>query len=816
MSLPHDCAPTHVTGQSEFIDDRAPLKTEVFVEVLPSPHAHAEIKRIHTDPALRVPGVLAVFTARDLHHNRWGTIFKDQPLLAEDTVQFVGEAVALIAATNREAAAQGRALVEVQYEILPAILSIDEAKKSESFIGGMRRIERGDIGNALKKAPHRLEGKVIIRGAEHFYLESQAAIAYPKEDGQIEVHSSSQHSTETQHVVAHALGLSYKDVVCVVKRMGGAFGGKESQAAPFAAYAALVAQKLKRPARIILNKDDDMIMTGKRNPFENDFRVGFDSSGRILSLEVDLYSDGGAYADLSTSIMERAMLHCDNAYFLPNFRARGQVCRTNFHPHTAFRGFGGPKGVATIERIIEEIAHALRMDPIDVRKINCYTDEGDRNTSPYGQKIENNCLPELFQKLEKSSEYRERRREIEAHNSTALSRGSQELRGLSLTAIKFGISFTTRFLNQANALVLIHRDGSVQVSTGATEMGQGVNARIAQLVAEELGIPRHQVRLMPTSTDKNANTSPTAASSGTDLNGAAALLAARKIKSRLSALALRLFEVPESRWARHTAGLGTEPEIEVQGLDREIHDPNEGADWPTGVATYHGVVFKDGLIHCPENLSAQACHRHLSFAALVNEAYHSRISLSDYAFYRFPGLSFNKETGKGKAFLYYTQGVAASEVSVNRYTGEVKVLRADILMDLGRPINEGLDLGQVTGGFIQGMGWVTTEKLFYNKAGALLSHSPSTYKIPSIQDTPRVFRIELLRNEQNTTTVRGTKAVGEPPLLLSLSVWTAIHDALKGLSHYRSRYPRLELPATQEEVLRGLMPESFSPWEADR
>ncbi len=812
-SLPHDSAHTHVTGQSEYIDDRALMKGEVFVEVVFSTHAHAEIKKIDTRDALKVPGVLGVFTAQDLFHNLWGTIFKDQPLLAEKEVRFVGEAVALVAAETREAAAEGRAKVRVDYKALPAILSIDAAKAAKSFIAGERKIERGQVDEALQSAPHRLEGRIVIRGADHFYLESQAVVAYPREDGQVEVHSSSQHPTETQHVVAHALGLSSKDVVCIVKRMGGAFGGKESQAAPFAAYAALVAQKLRRPARLILSKDDDMVMTGKRNPFENEYRVGFDGEGRILALEVKFYSDGGAYADLSTSIMERAMLHCENAYFIPNVRATGQVCRTHFHPHTAFRGFGGPKGVATIERIIEEVAHFLRIDPLEVRKKNCYSDADGRNITPYGQKVENNCLPELFEKLEKDCDYSTRRREIEAHNKKALIT-KEPLRGLSLTAVKFGISFTTRFLNQANALVIIHRDGTLQVSTGATEMGQGVNARIAQLVAGEFGIPRSQVRVMATTTDKNGNTSPTAASSGTDLNGAAALLAVRKIKARLAELATRLFDIPESRWARHTAGLGTEPEIEVS-WDRDANAdwsrPNEGTTAIDGVYSFGGVHFENGQVY----VEGKPQHR-FSFEALVNEAYHNRISLSEYAHYRIPGLTFNKLTGEGNAFLYFTQGTAASEVSIDQTTGEVKVLRTDILMDLGRPVNHDLDIGQVTGGFVQGMGWVTTEKLFYNKVGALLAHSPSTYKIPSVQDTPRTFQVQLLENFGNSANVRGTKAVGEPPLLLAISVWTAVHDALKGLSTYQDHYPRMELPATQEEVLRALVPDRFARWESQQ
>jgi len=551
------------------------------------------------------------------------------------------------------------------------------------------------------------------------------------------------------------------------------------------------------------------VMTGKRNPFQNDYRVGFDKDGRILSLEVDLFSDGGAYADLSTSIMERAMLHSDNAYFIPNVRVTGQVCRTHFHPHTAFRGFGGPKGVATIEHIIEQVAAAVGKDPLEVRKLCCYSSQGGRDVTHYGQVVENNCLPELFEKIEKSSDYARRRREITEQNQAALAKSAAPiLRGLSVVPVKFGISFTTRFLNQANALVIVHRDGTLQVGTGATEMGQGVNARIASIVAEEFGLPRDQVRLMPTSTDRNANTSPTAASSGTDLNGAAAVLAARKIKTRLSELASKLFEIPESQWARHTAALGTADDVTV-AEPLVTNDPNEGADWNTGIASFHGIEFRDGTVFATKNPG-----RKISFAALINEAYHYRISLSDYAHYRFPGLSFNKLEGKGQAFLYFTQGVAACEVGVDLATGETKVQRVDILMDLGRPVNHGLDVGQVTGGFVQGMGWVTTEKLFYNKLGALLSHSPSTYKIPSVQDTPRVFNVELLKNEKNYSNVRGTKAAGEPPLLLAIGVWTAIHDALKVLPHCRGTYPRMELPATQEEVLRATYPAQFARWES--
>ena len=423
-SAPHDSAWLHVLGQSEFIDDRPEMTGEVFVGVVYSTSAHARIRTLDASSALKSPGVLAVFTAADFHEKNWGTIFKDQPLLAENEVRFVGEAIAIVAAESREAARRGRDLVKVAYEELPAILTIASAKIAKSYIAGARKIERGDFQSALKSSPHKISGHIVIRGADHFYLESQVAIVYPKEDGQLEVHSSSQHPTETQHVVAHALGLSLNRVVCIVKRMGGAFGGKESQAAPFAAYAALVAHRLRRPARIALTKDDDMIMTGKRNPFENSYRVGFDDEGRILALDAELYSDGGAYADLSTSIMERAMLHIDSAYFIPNLRVRGQVCRTNFHPHTAFRGFGGPKGVATIERVIEEIAMTLQRDPLDIRKLNCYSDEAGRNITHYGQTVENNLLPEIFSRLEASSNYRTRRNEIAKFNREAENSGA--------------------------------------------------------------------------------------------------------------------------------------------------------------------------------------------------------------------------------------------------------------------------------------------------------------------------------------------------------------------------------------------------------
>lgn len=803
MSLPHDYAHTHVAGESEFVDDRPLMKNELFVDVFFSTRAHALIKRVDFTEVLKFPGVVAVFTGHDFHDNYWGTIFKDQPILATDKVQYAGEGIALIVAETLEAAQRAKHKVIIEYTDLASVMSIAEARKHGSFIIPARTIERGNVDEEMKNAPHTIEGNIVIQGHDHFYLESQVSIAYPLEDGQIEVHSSSQHPTETQHVVAHALGLPNKDVVCQVKRMGGGFGGKESQSAPFAAMAALCAMKLKRPVRICLTKDDDMIMTGKRNPFENEYKVGFDSHGQIIAMDVKLFSDAGAYADLSTSIMERAMLHSDNSYFIPHMRVVGQVCKTNHHSHTAFRGFGGPKGVATVEKIIEAVAHYLKKDPLEVRKLNLYADDG-KNLTHYGQKVENNVLARLITELEKKSDYQKRRHAITKFNQ----HDKNFVKGISLTTVKFGISFTTRFLNQGNALVIIHNDGTLQIATGATEMGQGVNARISEMVTTELGLPRNSARVVPTRTDKNANTSPTAASSGTDINGAAALLATRKIKKRLSELALKLLDVPKDKWASKTAGLGTQPEVMLDTPNLDENDPNAGTEWNTGIATYFDIQFADGWVFHPKHLDKK-----IEFKYLVLEAYLNRVSLSDYAFYKIPGIEFNKMTGQGDAFLYFTQGAACSEVSLNRDTGEVKVLRTDILMDLGRPVNHDLDIGQVTGAFIQGLGWVTTENLFYNDQGLLLSHAPSTYKIPNVQDIPREFNVELLENDENFSNVRGTKAVGEPPLLLALSAWTAVTNALSHLPQYQVDYPGIRIPATSENVLRAIAPEKFKVWE---
>ena len=766
-NTPHDSSHSHVSGESEFIDDRSFRRDELHVGVFFSPVASGQITQLDLKSALDGDGIVGIYTYKDLHGNSWGSIIQDAPMLAESRVNYVGEPIAIVAGETLAAVELAKRLIAIEIAEEQPILSIGQAIKQESFLGPIRVIECGDVDQALNKTSKKLSGRIVLGGQDQFYLESQASVAYPGEGDSIEVHSSSQHPTEVQHLVAKFLGLQLHQVVCVVKRMGGAFGGKESQAAPFAVMAALVAKKTGRAARLILTKDDDMKITGGRNPFEISYDVGFNDEGKIEALRAELFSDAGAYADLSTAIMERALLHMDNAYHIANARFTGKICRTHRAPTTAFRGFGGPKGVAAIESIIEAIAKKVGIDALEVRKKNLY--RGDKTETPYGQVFENNVLPELFSKLEQSSEYQKRRVNIAKFNEIS----NDQIRGLSMTAVKFGISFTTRFLNQGNALVNVHTDGTIQVSTGATEMGQGVNTKIAGIVAECFGINAGDVRVMTTSTEKNHNTSATAASSGVDINGAAALAACDKIKNRLAALAAQVFSDP----------VGHQPSSE-----REYQ--------PETDLSVAEIKFVDGQI------TDEKRGRKTSFADLVQLAYLHRIGLGDYAYYKIPGVDFDREAGKGNPFLYFTQGVAVSEVSIDRFTGELKVLRADILMDLGRRLNEGIDYGQTVGAFVQGMGWVTTENLFLDAKGVLKSFSPSTYKIPSIQDVPRVFNVDFIENHGSTKSLKGSKAVGEPPLLLGISVWTAVKNAL---SYLPGEADDICLPATQEEILMSIL-----------
>lgn len=770
-NIPHDSAKSHVSGQSIYIDDMPMLRNELLVDFYWSPVSSGKITSLDLSDASKVPGIIALYTYKDLGGiNKFGPIIQDEVLLAEDHVQFMGEPIVVIAAENRKAIKQAKLAIKCQIEEFPAVLTIDEAIRQQSFLAAPKRIKRGDVDAGFAAADHILEGVWFNQGQDHFYLESQAAIVYPGENDQLVVHSSTQNPTEVQEVIAHVLGLGAHQVVCITKRMGGGFGGKECQATHPAAMAALVALKTKRPARIVYTKDDDMQVTGKRHPFKNLYKVGFTKDGRITSLKVDLYADGGAAHDLSIAVLGRAMCHMDNAYYLPNADIIGYICKTNYPPNTAFRGFGGPQGVATIENIMEEIAIFLKKDAMDVRRANLYG-MTDRNVTPYGQIVFQNTLHQIFDGLEQSSDYKTRRKQIDEFNAQSMT----QLKGLACTAVKFGISFNTKFLNQASALVNIYTDGTIQVSTGATEMGQGVNTNIQQIVASEFDLDPSQVIVMPTSTEKNNNSSATAASSATDLNGSAAANACKKIRERLSDFA-----------AAH--------------LSKMVEDIEAS---PTS------IVFENGYVYDRRRPATK-----VAWSTLIHMAYRQRVNLGERGFYATPGLDFSWETGPDKTaaghpFLYFTMGAAVAEVLIDRFTGDVTVPRVDMLMDIGKPINPGIARGQLTGAFIQGMGWVTTEDLKYKENGELLSHSPTTYKIPNIQDTPPIFNVDNI-DVENPVNIKGSKAVGEPPLCLGLAVWAAVKNALTYVAP-DGAIPQLILPATNEEVLRHLSLYSKQP-----
>jgi xanthine dehydrogenase large subunit len=757
--VPHDSARLHVSGQAIYLDDMPPLRDEVLVDFVGSPLAHGRIKTVDVSAAARVNGIVAVFTHADVPgENTFGPIFHDEELLAAAECHYVGQPIVVLAGANQQALRAARAAVRIEMEELPAILTINEAIAQKRFIGPTRRIHRGDAVTAMATAEHVLEGTFTSGGQEHFYLEPQAALAISGEAGQITVHSSTQNPTEIQAVVARCLGLRQNQVVCICRRLGGGFGGKETQGAHPALLAALVAHKTGRPARIVLSCDQDMQTTGKRHPYQARYRVGFTAEGRISALKVDFFSNGGFSADLSLAVMERTLIHAENAYYIPHLEVMGTVCRTNLPSNTAFRGFGGPQAVAAIENIIEDIAAFLTRDALAIRQCNCYG-IGERNVTPYGQLVLNNTLPTLLDRLAESADYARRHKGVKTFNATSRS----ALKGISLMPVKFGISFTRRTLNQANALVNIYLDGTLQVSTGGTEMGQGLNIKIQQLAADQFALPLEAVQVMPTSTEKNNNTSPTAASASTDLNGTAAVRACLALRQRLAEVVARHFSSTDD-------GLEASP----------LH-----------------VEFADGCVFDRRRPAVR-----LSFAEVVGMAHEQRISLGERGFYATPGVDFNRETGKGNPFLYFTNGCAAAEVLIDRFTGDVKVLRVDILMDLGRSINPGIDRGQVIGGFVQGMGWVTTEELRYSEKGELLSHSPTTYKVPNATDLPPIFNVDFLDNPDNVVNLYGSKAVGEPPLLLAVSVWTAVKHALSFVGNGRRH--GLKLPATGEEILRCL------------
>ena len=756
-TIPHDSAIGHVTGSAPYIDDLPRREDELFTGFIGSPVANGTLESIDIRAARNLAGVAGVFTHADIGpHNTFGPLFCDEPFLAENRLLYIGQPVVVIAAETPEVLEQAKSLINIKFDRLDPIFAIDDAITGQHFIGPRRQIRRGNPESAIPSATHQLSGQFRSGGQEQFYLESQAAAAIPGEQGQLVIHSSTQNTSEVQTMVAEVLGLSQHQVVCICKRMGGAFGGKETQAVIPALMVGLVAQRTGRAARIVYDKDTDMRVTGKRHPYVCNWKIGFEPSGEITGMKVDFYSDGGAAADLSTSVMERTLLHAENSYYIENIEINGRVCRTNYPPNTAFRGFGGPQGVACMENIVQRVAEHLNLDALDVRLTNVYGTD-DRNITPYGQLFTGNHLSEIMTTLATTSDYKSRRSGLTEKNAS----DRFYLHGLAMTPVKFGISFTTKFLNQANALVNVYTDGTVQVSTGGTEMGQGLNTKIRQLVADEFGIPYPDVILMPTSTEKNNNTSPTAASAGTDLNGAAAVNACQEIKRRLADFAAEIFASPE------------------KGL---IPSPDH-------------IVFENRIVS-----DSRQPESGIPIGELTARARMERIDLGARGFYKTPGVDFNRETGRGNPFLYFTQGAAVAEVKIDRFTGEMSVPRVDLLIDIGKSINPGVDMGQITGGFIQGMGWVTAECLVYDETGKLLSYSPTTYKIPAITDVPIDFRCQMFPNDDNLHCIRRSKAVGEPPLLLGVAVWAAVKDALTYLPGDVD--PNLKLPATGEEILR--------------
>ena len=746
----HDSAHLHVSGRALYADD-IPLPVNTLHAAFGlSSIAHGRIRELDLSPLKLMPGVVAIATADNVPGDNNYSPHKDDPIFAAGLVQYAGQPVFAVAAECHAAARRAARAGKIEYEPLPAILDIRAALAAHSYVLPSARLVRGQPREMLSKATHRLRGSLCIGGQDHFYLEGHIAIAVPQEDGTMLVHSSTQHPTEVQQIVAHALGKRSNDVTVQCRRMGGGFGGKETQPALIAAAAAVLAHNVRRPIKLRVDRDADMLMTGKRHDFLADYEVGFDATGRVSALTVMLASRCGYSADLSGPVNDRALMHIDNAYYLEHVEVVSHRCKTHTVSNTAFRGFGGPQGMMVIEHILDEIARTLRLDSLDVRRVNFYG-VGSHNVTHYGQIVEDNIIHEIVDKLVISSGYRERRSRLATWNAS----NSIIKRGLALTPVKFGISFTATMFNQAGALLHIYSDGTVLLNHGGTEMGQGLFTKVAQVVAAELGVPLSTIRVSATDTSKVPNTSASAASASTDLNGKAAQAAAQTIRQRLVHYACEAYDVaPEA------------------------------------------VQFRDGLVAIGT--------REITFTELVGKAYQARISLSSTGFYKTPKIEWNKETMRGRPFFYFAYGAAVSEVAIDTLTGETQLLRVDILHDVGTSLNTAIDLGQIEGGFLQGVGWLTSEELWWNARGELQTHAPSTYKIPTARDWPVQATVRLFEGGPNREdTIYRSKAVGEPPLMLGMSVFHAIRDAIASLGPPGS-LPELAAPATPEAVMRAM------------
>jgi len=749
-SSPHESAVRQVSGSARYVDDIPEPANLKHAAVGISAVASGIIKHINLDAVWASPGVIDVITSKDVPgHIDIGPVFKGDPVLADGEIKFHGQPIFAVLGHNVEVAKIAATLAIIEIEETPTILSVADAKAAQSFVRPSQKMSQGDAVQGLKNAQHTAKGTLSIGGQEHLYIEGQVSMAIPEEEDRMFVYSSSQHPSEVQKLVAEVLNIKLNKVVVDMRRMGGGFGGKETQAAQWACIAALFAARKDCAVKLRLPRRQDMIVTGKRHPFENSFEVGFDDSGKISAAKIEVNGNCGHSPDLSDAIVDRAMFHVDNTYFLEHCHIDGHRLKTHQVSHTAYRGFGGPQGMIMAEAMIDKVARATGKDSLSVRKLNLY---GEHNglTTPYGMQIEHDFSAAIIETLEKSSDYWARRAAI-----TTFNKNSPIIKkGLALTPVKFGISFTAKHLNQAGALVHVYTDGSIQANHGGTEMGQGLHTKVGQIVANEFGVSLEDVEITSTRTDKVPNTSPTAASSGTDLNGKAVQNACITIKQRLAEFYAQLVG-----------------------------------------STAQQVTFSNNAVHCGEH--------QLSWESLIHEAYYARVSLSASGFYKTPKLDYNRETGKGRPFFYFAYGAAATEVSIDTLTGEHKVDRVDILHDVGKSLNRGIDIGQIEGAFIQGMGWLTTEDLVWDEAGRLISNNLATYKIPAIGDTPAVFNVDLFDRPNEEDSIYHSKAVGEPPFMLAISVWCAMKDALSSLTNY-TLDPQLETPATPERVMNAI------------
>jgi xanthine dehydrogenase large subunit len=751
MPLPHDSALLHVAGTAVYVDDiREPDGVLHVVPGFARDAAKGKLLTVNLDAVRSASGVVAVLTSEDIPGvNDCSPALGDDPIFAKGEIAFHGQVVFAVVAESRVAAQRATLLAKIEVVSETPAVSVDDAVKlGTKDILPPYAFRRGAASKVVATAPHHIADSFLIGGQEHFYLEGQVSLAIPEEHGGMTVHCSTQHPTEVQHIIAKMLDVRDAKITCECRRMGGGFGGKESQAAQWAALAALAAHVTGRPAKCRLDRDDDMIMTGKRHDMRVNYSVGFDAKGLLKAVDVDFLSRCGYSADLSMGVNDRTMFHADNAYFYPAFHIKSRRLRTNTVSNTAFRGFGGPQGMLFAERMMSAVAAKLRLDPLDVRKSNFYGT--GRDTTPFTQKLEDNVLSDLVGQLEASSDYRNRRKHITIFNA----KNRILKKGLALTPVKFGISFTLSHLNQAGALIHVYTDGSVHLNHGGTEMGQGLYLKVAQVVAESFGIDVDLVRITATTTGKVPNTSPTAASSGTDLNGMAAKAAADTIKNRMVTHAARLWKMPKAR-----------------------------------------IAFSDGLV--------VAGNKRMTFGELAKACHLARISLSSTGFYATPKIHWDRAKAKGRPFLYFAYGAACSEVTIDTFTGEMKVDRVDILHDVGKSLNPAIDIGQIEGAFVQGMGWLTTEELVFDEKGRLRTHAPSTYKIPCASDLPADFRVQLYQSKGNREdTIYRSKAVGEPPLMLGISVWAAIYDAVASLKSGVA--PPLNAPATPENIMRAV------------